>query len=227
MNMLDWFKSIAFALNDSEPAHEFARYPVGQMVNAYNAGLCLVSKYRPDLFTEYTVVKLKGGKYQDTRGCCVNVFDVTDQTDKDGNIIKELSGTRDTKTKVKTIWNKPSCITYEGATDGYVIDNVDIDPNMNGRFTVEPPVPCDVDAYARVKCVTRPCSLGESEVNSTPAIACDMLSALWYFVLARMQAGDRFTEVPYTNMQYNHKMFFEILGVVMQQEDHFESPEEA
>lgn len=227
MTLLDWFKSIAFALNDKEPDHEFTRYPLDQMVEAYNAGLCLVHKYRPDLFTEWRIVKLSAGKYQDVRGCCENVLGVADQTDEDGNIIKEISDTLKTSTKTTRNWNKPSCISNANGPDGYVVNDVGMDANMNGRFTVSPPVPCDVEAYVRVKCVSGPCPVEVDELNGLSATPCDMLAALWYFVLARMQAGDRFTDITYSNMQYNHKMFFNILGIVEAKEKQIEVVEES
>lgn len=223
----DWFKTIAFALNDDEPGHEFSRYPLKQMVAAYNDAMCLVYKYRQDLFTEYRIVELTGGKYQDMRGCCDQILDVTDQTDVDGNVIKELQGARVTKTKVKRNWKKPSCIARPGAPDGYVIDNVDIDGNMNGRFEVNPPVPCDVKAYVRVKCVAGPCPLGMDGVEGQVNADCDMAVAAWHFVLARMQTGDRFSNASAQAVQYNNRMFFDILGVVQRQEDLMESPEKA
>lgn len=224
MTFLQWFETIAFALNDSEPDHEFARYPLEQMVAAYNAGLCLVEKYRPDLFTEWRIVKLDEGSYQDVRGCCANVLEVVSQTDEHGNTIKEIHGSRDTTTTTKKMWKKPSCIQFHG---DYLVENASIDQNMNGRFTVDPPVPCDTDAYVRVKCVSGACRLTVDGLNSMHTVECAMMSALWYFVLARMQAGDRFTEVPYDNMRYNHKMFFDILGIVEAKERAIESPEEA
>lgn len=224
--IIDWFKTLAFALNDDEPNHEFSRYPLEQMVAAYNAGLCLVFKYREDLFTELRIVKLECGEYQDVRGCCTKILGVLDQTDEHGNTIKPLSTSKRTSTKVNRNWKKPSCIVFSDAPDGYVVGSATLDSNMDGRFKIDPPVPPDVDAYVRVKCVSPPCPLNVEDVNSTPAVPCEMLTALWYFVMARMQEGDRFTEVPFSVMQYNHKMFFDILGVVEQQEDKTEDPKE-
>lgn len=225
--LLSWFESIAFALNDDEPDHNFTRYPLERLVQAYNAGVCLVFKYREDLFTEWRIVKLTPGEYQDVRGCCAKVLEVADQTDEDGNTIKSLVGSRDTNTKVIRNWKKPSCIIHPDAPQGYVIANASLDMSMDGRFKVDPPVPCDSDVYVRVKCVSPPCPITEADVNSTPLVDCTMTTALWYFILARMQAGDRFAEAPFANMQFNHKMFFEILDVVQRQEDKLESPEGA
>lgn len=227
MKLIDWFKTIAFTLNDDEPGHEFTRYPLDKMVAAYNAAMCLVYKYRQDLFTEWRIVKLTSGKYQDMRGCCDRILDVADQTDEQGNVIKSLQGARNTTTTVKRNWKKPSCIARPNAPDGYVIDNASIDSNMNGRFEVNPPVPCEVDAYVRVKCVAGPCPVDVANINAEVNAECDMAVAAWYFVLARMQAGDRFSNGAGQNMQYNHRMFFDILGVVQRQEDRIESPEEA
>jgi hypothetical protein len=228
VKLIDWFKTVAFALNDDEPDFEFARYPVNKMVPALNDALCIVYKYRQDLFTEWRIVKLEGGKYQDMRGCCDQILDIADQTDEQGNVIKTLHGARNTTTKVKRNWNKPSCITRSNAPDGFILDNAAIDMNMNGRFTVNPPVPCDADVYVRVKCVSGPCPYTVAHINDTANVHCDMMVAAWHFVLARMLEGDRFTNAASSNTSSTHyKMFFDILGVTMQQEERLETPEKA
>lgn len=225
--MRDWFGTIAFALNDNEPNHEFTRYELDKLIAAYNAAMCLVYKYRPDIFTEWEVVRLTTGRYQDMRGCCDQILTVADQVTADGATIKELTGSRETKTKTKRHWRKPSCITFSDAPDGYVVNNINIDANMNGRFTVDPPVPPGVEVYVRVKCVSAPCPVDASQMNASFDTMCDMNVAAWHFVLARMLTGDRFAQAVNHDMQYHYQMFFQILGVVQTQEDRIESPEEA
>lgn len=222
-----WFKTIAFALNDDEPNHEFTRYPLDKMVAAYNAAMCLVYKYRPDMFTEWKTVKLHAGRYQDLRGCCDQTLSVSDQVTSDGRTIKPLVGDRKTETTIKRHWRKPSCIVRPDAPGGYVIENIDIDANMNGRFTVDPPVPEGADVYVRVKCVKGPCELTEADLNASFDANCDMSTAAWHFVLARMLTGDRFSQTANSDMQYHYRMFFDILGVVQRQEDRIESLAEA
>lgn len=231
MTLLDWFETIAFALNDDEPDHEFTRYPLKQLIAAYNSAMCLVYKYRRDLFTEWEVIKLETGRYQDVRGCCDTVLDVVDQTDADGGVIKTISGVRRSDSRAaRRNWKKPSCLTSavkDAADGGYVVESARIDTNMDGRFTVEPPVPPGVDAYVRVKCVRGPCAVSEAGVNAEFNGACDSATAAWHYVLARMLSGDRFSQATTATMEYHYRMFFEILGVVQRQEDRIESPQEA
>jgi len=227
----DWFETVAFALNDNEPDHEFTRYPLKQMVAAYNSGMCLVYKYRPDLFTEWEVIKLQTGRYQDTRGCCDNILDIPEQVTEDGGTIKPITGVRKSSTRsARNNWKKPSCLTprvREYADEGYIVENARIDSNMDGRFIVDPPVPPEVEAYVRVKCVRGPCPVNEADMNASFNGACDMATAVWHYVLARMLSGDRFAQGTTNTMEYHYSMFFNILGVVRQQEDRIESPEEA
>lgn len=220
-----WFESIAFALNDDEPDHAFTRYPLQRMVQAYNAGILLVYKYREDLFTEWKIVKLTPGQYQDTRGCCDKILEVAEQTDANGNTIKDIGSKNSVVSKGTENWNKPSCLSYPDAPSGYTVESVELDMEMDGRFKVTPTVPCDTEVYVRVKCVAGPCPISEADIEGTAAVNSVMLSALWFFVLAQMQAGDRYTETPFTNMRYNHGMFFKILEVVQKKEDEFETPE--
>ena len=227
MTLYDWLRTIAFALNDSEPGKEFRRYPIRDMIAAYNAALCLVAEYRPDLFTELRIVELVPGKYQDVRGCCDNVLDVLDQVTAEGDIVKSLTGARRRPTTVKRNWKKPTCLSRRAADIGYLVDNADIDKNLNGRFTVDPPVPCDTEAYVMVKCVAKPCPISVEDQNAEINAGCAMTTAAWHYVLARMLSGDRFANAAGGDAAYHFRMFFEVLGVEQTQERQIESPEEA
>jgi len=226
MILFDWFRTVAFALNDDEPGRPFQRYPVKDMVAAYNDAMCLVAKYRPDLFTELRIVKLTAGKYQDVRGCCVNVLDVLEQTDAQGNIIRSLEGARVKQTTVKRNWKKASCLRRP-ADESYLILTANIDRNLNGRFTIEPPLPCDTDAFVMVKCVQTPCPLNEAQQNMEFDNDCSHNVAAWHYVLARMLSGDQFANAAGGDKTYHYRTFFDILGVVQRQEDRIESPEES
>lgn len=228
MKLKDWFLNIAADLNDAEPGHEFASYSLNSMVAAYNRAMCLVAKYRPDIFTELRIVKLHAGTYQDVRGCCTAILGVLDQTGPHGETIRELDGGRDTTVKVKRTWKKASCAPRPaGAPGGYIIENVHVDPNLNSRFKVFPPVPCDVDVYVRVKCVNPPCPVDATHVEKQVDAACDHMTAAYHYVLASMLAGDRFANGASAKAQNQYRMFFEILGIVLKQEDMFEAPERA
>lgn len=225
MTLHDWLRTIAFALSDDQPGRPFQRYPVKDLLAAYNDAICLIASRRPDLFTELRIVHLTAGRHQDVRGCCVNVLGVLEQTDEAGNILRTIDGSRKTSTTVKRNWKKPSCLPRP--ENGYLVSTADIDPNLNGRFTVEPPVPCGVDAYVRIKCVEAPCALDETMVNMTFDGNCTMNSAAWHYVLARMLSGDNFEGSSQTTAQYHYRMFFDVLGIQYEAEKLIESPEEA
>lgn len=221
-SMFNWFRSIAFALNDDEPGQPFQRYPLETMVDAYNAALALVGKHRGDLFTELRIVRLAAGKHQDVRGCCTNVLEAIDQTDALGNIIKELDTAKKKARIAARRWSKPSCLRDPDAD--YLIDRVEIDPNLNGRFKVYPPVPCDVEAYVMVKCVTMPCPVSVAAVHGEFDTAGEHVVAAWHYVLARMLSGDRFSNAAGGNAAYHFSMFFQLLGIMQEAEDRLEDP---
>ena len=226
MTLFDWLRTIAFALNDDEPGRPFQRYTLKDMIAAYNAAMTLGAQYRKDLFTELRVVKLAPGKYQDVRGCCGEVLDVLEQTDAAGNLIAEIKGARDHKTTSKRNWKKPSCLARPEGVD-YVVRNADIDSNLNGRFTVDPPVPCDANVYVLAKCVKAPCALTEADQGVTIPEQSVVVTAAWHYVLGQMLTGDQFANAAGGNKNYHHRLFFEILGVTQRQEDRIESREQA
>lgn len=225
MTVAEWFRSIAAVLNDDEPGRPFQRYALKDMLFAYSQAMCLVSQYRADLFTELKMVKLHAGKYQDVRGCCSKILDVTDQLDANGNVIRELKNTRTKSTVVERNWKKPSCIP--AAADSYSILSVGIDKNLDGRFTVYPPVPCGVEAYVMVKCVSTPCNFTEADANAEFNGDCKHNAAAWHYVLAMMMTGDRFSNGGNADKAYHFRMFFDMLGIQQRQDDRIESKEEA
>lgn len=227
MTFKDWLRNIAAALSDDEPGRPFQRYVLKDLIMSYNDAICLVASYRPDLFTEVRVVKLTAGYLQDVRGCCVNVLDVLYQTDEFGNVIKKVGSPRNKTTVAKANWKKKSCLTDALVEQCYVIGSASIDSNLNGRFTVDPPVPCHCDAYVAVKCVERPCALDETQINIEFDGDCKMNVAAWHYVLARALSGDNFEASLQSVSQAHYKMFFDILNIQQQAEDRIESGAQA
>lgn len=230
MKLYDWLLTVAAPLNDDRPGAPFKRYKMKDMLAAYNAALCLVAKYRPDLFTELRVVKLEPGIYQDVRGCCSNVLDVIAQVLANGDVVKKLAGSRERPTVAKRHWKKPSCLRAgEDGLPAFLLDFATIDKNLGGRFEVEPAVPCGADVWVMVKCVSQPCALTEAEALLGEELDGDCIYnvAAWHYVLARMLTGDRFSNAASAEGQYHYRMFFDLLGIVQRQEEKFESPEEA
>lgn len=222
MLLHSWLITVASALNDAEPGREFHRYPLRDYVAAYNAAMSLVAKHRGEDFIDLVKVKLRAGKHQDARQCCSHVLGVVDQIDDKGNIIKQLSTT---SKKVKNKWRKPSCVTSTSATASYIMLATTIDTQMNGRFTVEPPVPCNTDVYVLVKCVTKAGGATEASTITTEIDESGFIhTAAWHYTLARMLSGDRHAGSADSTSAIHYKLFFEMLGVVMRQEDLLENP---
>lgn len=227
----DWFRTIAASLNDDKPGAPFRRYALKDLIAYYNDALCLISKHRPDLFAEIKVAPLTCGTLQDLRGCCGNVTDVIAQTDAHGNTIKDLTANKTTTTKVRSKWNKPSCLSAAavnpttGQPAGYVIETVSIDLRLNGRFTVYPPVPPGVQAYVMVKCQGAPCTMTEADVLGGKAVFapdCGYLAIVRFFVLGMALSGDRHSNAAQSEANRFFRMFFDLLGIAQQQEDRAE-----
>jgi hypothetical protein len=224
MLLYDWLRTVAAALNDDEPGRPFHRYPLKDVVSYYNAAMTLIGKYRSEDFIEYTKVKLQAGKYQDARQCCSNVLDITDQIDANGNVIKTLDKT--VKTKIKN-WRKPSCLGAAALANSggtYIMLTTTIDKQMNGQFQVDPAVPCDEDVYVMVKCVRRQCAhTAESAATASIQDGGIHHTAAWHYILAMLLTGDRHAGSADSTSVIHYKLFFEILGVVMKQEDALEN----
>lgn len=191
MRVYDFLLTIASQLGDARPGGEFRRYPLRDLVAFYSEAMCFVSAHRPDLFTDYTVMKLSAGADQDARCCgCTNVISVVSQIDADGNTIKDLSSTSSQSTTNKSRWYRAPCRDASSGTQ--LIINVSITPGMNGNFTVSPPVPAGVDMWVKLKCVHAPPSPCESDVLGAASTGdCKFLPAIRSYILYRALQGDR------------------------------------
>jgi hypothetical protein len=224
MFLRDWLVTVASALNDAEPGREFHRYPLRDYLAAYNAAMSLVAKHRAEDFLELVKVKLRPGKHQDARQCCSHVVGIVDQIDEHGNIIKQLSSS---SKRVKNKWRKPSCVySVAGAVVyPYYMTSTMIDTQLNGQFSVEPPIPCDVPVYVLVKCVKK---VGHTTEADLATLEIDegafMFTAAWHYTLARMLSGDRHAGSADSTSTVHYKLFFDMLGIAMRQEDILENP---
>lgn len=220
----DYFRSVAAVLGDDEPNRPFQRYPLRDLIMAYNRGMQIVYKYRPDLFTVIKQVHLQVGSRQNARGCCDNVLRVLEQVDATGGVITPLETHKTEKPKApsRSSWvHKPSCLIHKdtaGERVGYVIEYATLDNGMNGLFSVHPPVPCDVDAWVNVKCVQPPCDMREDLVNGELEGSGLHNTALWHYIVASMLVGDRHAVGATQEAQMHFKMFFELLGIEYKQE---------
>lgn len=224
----DWLLTIASALGDDEPKHEFTRFTVVNLVAAYNDAMTLAYKFRPDKFSKYETIELRTGRYQDVHCCCAQVLGVMDQVTENGDTLKRLDGGRKTTTKTGRHWNKPSCLyPNDKAPGGFLLENAILDPDMPGTFTVDPAVPPDAQVFVRVRCVSPPCALTEADQNQSFDNHSELSVAAWHYVLARMLTGDRFAQSGNAGMDFHYRMFWNILGVVEKQDEKYNAPEKA
>lgn len=222
----DWFRTIAAVLGDDEPNRPFQRYPLKDLVAAFNRGASIVHKYRPDLFTETRKVKLVAGSNQQALGCFDNVLEILAQVDKNGGIIKRLTSTKDakkTKGLIKNTWKKPSCIirTDENNTEiPYEISYAIVEDGMNGHFVVEPPVPCDTDAFILAKGIIPLPTLDLNDVLQGGQFEFSEfhLTCIWHYILFSMLIGDRHATGAVTEAFNHNNMFFNYLAIELKQE---------
>ena len=226
MRAYDWFRSVAASLNDDAPNAPFKRYALSDLLHYFNDAMCLIAKYRPDLFQEITNVKLQCGELQDVRACCTTIIEVVGQADANGNLVKHIQANKKTDTKVRSKWTKPSCLSkgltdpVSGAPLAFVLDGVSIDTALNGRFTVSPAVPPDADVYLMLQCVQQPARLTEASVLGGTELCedCGYLAIARFYVLGWALTGDRHSEAATAEAVRAFQMFLSLLGIAEKQE---------
>lgn len=218
MSVYDFLRTVAAQLGDDRPGSPFRRYALKDLVQYYTEAMCFVSTHRPDLFTDFVVMKLKPGSYQDAKCCgCQNVIQVVAQIDKDGNTIKDLTTTGGSKTDT-TRWYRAACkSTASGAVT--LISSLTITPGMNGVFEVSPPVKPGEDVWVKLKCVKSAPSPDEAGVlGGASTGACTFLPAIRSYVLYRALQGDRHAVGASTEAQNELKNVYTYLGMQLKQE---------
>jgi len=213
MRVYDFLLTVASSLGDAKPNAPFRRYPLRDLVAFYNEAMCFVSTHRPDLFTDYRIMKLDPGSAQDARCCgCLNVIEITAQIDADGNTIKDLTDISSSKGDVSK-WYRAPCKIVNGATTT-VITGITIEMGMNGQFSVSPPVKPGEDIWVKVKCVRAPAQQDEAGVLARAAVgSCQFLPAIRSYVLYRALLGDRHASGAATEAQAEFRNVVTMLGI--------------
>lgn len=216
--------SIADSLGDGNPQRPFRRYQLSSLVAYYAEAMCFVASHRPDLFTDFVVMKLDPGSYQDARCCgCTNVLGIVAQIDADGNTIKDLSNSTTASTQMAKWFRTPCRVTQDG-TPVTTVGNVTLVAGMNGIFTVTPPVPVGVDMWVKIKCVKAGGGPSLDQVNAGALIGdCRFLPAVRSYVLYRALIGDRHAASASNDAQKELQNAYGYLGVQLKMEDRQES----
>ena len=218
MSVYDFLRTVAAQLGDDRPGSPFRRYALKDLVQYYTEAMCFVSTHRPDLFTDFVVMKLATGSYQDAKCCgCQNVIQVVAQIDKDGNTIKDLTTTGGSKADT-TRWYRAACkSTASGAVT--LITAITVTPGMNGVFEVSPPVKPGEDVWVKLKCVKSAPSVDEAGVlGGAGTGSCTFLPAIRSYVLYRALQGDRHAVGASVEAQNELKNVYTYLGMQLKQE---------
>lgn len=213
MSVYEFLRTVAAQLGDDRPGSPFRRYALKDLVAYYREAMCFVAAHRSDLFTDFIVMKLEPGSYQDARCCgCTNVIQVVAQIDADGNTIKDLTTTGGSKADV-TRWFRPVCRTVNGSSVP-PIDSITITPGMNGVFEVSPAIKPGQDVWVKLKCVHAPPTPSEADVLGGASMGdCKFSPAVRSYVLYRALQGDRHAVGASTEAQNELKNVYTYLGM--------------
>lgn len=205
--------SYAQDLNDAYPGYEFSIWSKEQLLGFFNESLCLISAYRPDMFTEVKVVKVEPcGAYLNLCDC-IEVLDVLGQCDKFGNNIRPIPKRKERA----TVWSGAKKISEftDIITEYELLDKsnlVRVFPN-----NLDP----TKDIYVTLRCSV------EAKVYSlddeAPDDRCAFLSAARHWVLynAKMIDGE-FSPAMEVQAKEHREMFMGILRMIKQGDDEYD-----
>lgn len=205
--------SYATDLDDAYPNYEFSIWSREQLLNYFNEAICLIARFRPDMFTELKVVKVDPcSNYIDTCDCS-KVLDVLGWSDKNGNNLRPLPK-RANKSSVWTGNRKKKGFSdhlteYELLSGGTVAR---VYPeNLNPQK----------DYYIVVRCSVEPKRYSLDSIP--PNQQCAFLSVARHWVLynAKMVDGE-FSQTLQAQAREHREMFLGILGLIKNADDEFE-----
>lgn len=219
MSLYEFLRTVAAQLGDDRPGSPFRRYALKDLIAYYNEALCFVATHRPDLFTDYVVMKLDTGSFQDAKCCgCQSNLSVVAQIDADGNTIKDLTDASSSGTD-KAKWYRAPCRTTANGATTPLITSITIESGVNGVFTVTPPVPAGVDMWVKLKCArSAPQTTGAEVAAGASLAACTWLPALRSYVLYRALQGDRHAVGATTEARQELRAVYDYLGLKYKQE---------
>lgn len=220
MRIYDFLLTIASQLGDARPGAEFRRYTLRDLAAYYSEAMCFVATHRPDLFTNYLVMKLLPGSTQDARCCnCNNVISVVAQIDAAGNTIKDLSSANSSGKADQSKWYRAPCKTIADGSSVTLISAVSITPGMNGQFDVSPPIKPGEDVWVKLQCVQSPQQCSEASVLAGASMgSCSFQPAIHSYILYRALQGDRHAVGASTEAQNELKNVYAYLGMAYKQE---------
>jgi hypothetical protein len=226
MRVFDLLLSIDGQLGDNKPNAPFRRYPLADLVTYYNEAMCFVASHRPDLFTDMRLMKLATGSHQNAKCCgCTDIQGVVSQVDAEGNQVKDLTTVNQSADSAKVSrWYRSPCRVLPDGTTAPVIVAVSIDSQVAGAFTVQPPIPPDVDAWVKVRCTHPPKGVDIAAVMGGASAAwCKFLPAVRSYILYRALQGDRHAAGAVAESQAELKAAYTYLGVQVKMEEKQES----
>lgn len=191
-------------LNDAYPGYEFSIWPQEQLLGFFNEALCLIAAYRPDMFTELKVVKVRPCENYLSLCDCVKVLGVLGQSDKDGKQLRPLPR-RSAKT---TLWTGKK--RRQEFTDR--ITEYELLENTNLVRVFPDNLDPTKDIYVVVRCSVEPDTY---DLDSTaPDERCAFLAAARHWVLynAKMIDGE-FSQALHTSAKEHRDMFVSILNL--------------
>lgn len=225
MRVYDFLLTIASQLGDARPGAEFRRYTLRDLTAYYTEAMCFVAAHRPDLFTNYVVMKLQPGITQDARCCgCNDVRKVVAQIDEDGNTIKDLSDSS-TVGSDKSKWFRAPCKTSTSTGETVTaITGITITPGMNGNFDVSPPIKPGENVYVKLQCVQSAPQISEADVLAGVDMGgCTFHPAVRSYILYRALQGDRHAVGASTEAQNELKNVYSYLNLVYKMEKEHEA----
>jgi hypothetical protein len=173
---------LAGDLKDDAPGNAFVGYPEPLLIQWFNDGLCLLARWRPDLFARTREVVLAPGSQQEVVDC--GVFgSVVSTVLPDG---REVPARR-TNYTASQVWTKPSCLRPAGQ---YIVDSYSFDTAQKTTFYVHPPVPPGKPVRAKVVCAQTPPNLSVADLDQDVDADCYQVAMVKHYVLAQAYSQD-------------------------------------
>lgn len=211
--MRDLLLSYAQDLDDAYPGYEFSIWSAEELLRYFNEALCVIARYRPEMFTELKVVKVNTcGGYLDLCDC-VKVLDVLGQSDKNGQNIRPIQRRKEQA----TVWSGSKLKKgYTNTITEYEL----LDKSNLVRVFPENLDPTQ-DIYVTLRCSVEPkvYTLDDEAPNERCAF---MVAARRWVLYEAFNKDGEFSQSMQIIAKGHNEMFFTLLKVAKDADDNYD-----
>ncbi|NML34515.1 phage adaptor protein [Paraburkholderia antibiotica] len=202
---------VAKLLSDAEPGHKFTRWTKAELIEYANDAALQITQLRALEFSQPHKLELVAGARQTLPAGGIFFSRVAGTYDAYGRVVGQPSATDSAATRIAANWFEP--IVCRTPTRDYIVRSYSLDPDDQGAFYVDPPVPPGAKVEALVVYTAEPEAAGKDGALGVPGV---YHNAVIEWMLYRAYSKDTESATDATRASEHLKLFTDLMGAAEQ-----------